>query len=80
MMDAAAGFWGVKVKEEHRHLTAFNTWPHGQMEFVRMPFGLKNAPSTFQRAMQNILHPYLCDVVSPYVCDAAEKRANLRCG
>ena len=78
MMDAAAGFWGVKVKEEHRHLTAFNTWTHGQMEFVRMPFGLKNAPPTFQRAMQNILHPYVCDVVNPalYMLKAAKARVD----
>ena len=25
MMDAAAGFWGVPIKKEHRHLTGFNT-------------------------------------------------------
>jgi len=61
MVDAAAGFWGCAVKPEHRYLTAFNTWTHGQMEFVRMPFGLKGAPSTFQRAMQYILHPLTCD-------------------
>ena len=63
MMDAAAGFWGVKIKEEHCERTAFSTWTHGTMEFVRMPFGLRNAPSTFQRALQNILHPYVCNVL-----------------
>ena len=61
MVDAAAGFWGCAVKPEHRQLTAFNTWTRGQLEFVRMPFGLKGAPSTFQRAMQYILHPLTCD-------------------
>ena len=65
MMDCAAGFWGVEIKPEHRHLTAFNTWTHGQCEFVRMPFGLRNAPSCFSRAMTSILHPHVVDTYLP---------------
>ena len=61
MMDMAAGFWACRIKPEHTYLTAFNTWTHGQCEFVRMPFGLKNSPATYQRLMQNTLHPYLHD-------------------
>lgn len=34
--------------------TAFNV-ENGHYEFVRMPFGLKNSPATFQRVMDNIL-------------------------
>ncbi|CAK1577917.1 unnamed protein product [Parnassius mnemosyne] len=34
--------------------TAFNG-EHGHFEFLRMPMGLKNSPSTFQRVMDNIL-------------------------
>lgn len=38
--------------------TAFST-KYGHYEYTRMPFGLKNAPATFQRWMNNILRPLL---------------------
>lgn len=53
-IDCAQGCWQVPMAEEDRAKTAFST-PTGHYEFLRMPFGLKSTPSTFQRLMNNVL-------------------------
>lgn len=53
-IDLASGFHQIEVEEEDRQKTAFST-QSGHFEFMRMPFGLKTAPATFQRAMDNVL-------------------------
>ena len=54
-MDLKSGFWQVKMDEESRQYTAFTVGSMGVYEFLRMPYGLCNAPATFQHLMQNCL-------------------------
>ena len=53
-LDCNAGYWEIPVAEEDKHLTAF-TCHSGAWQCVRRPFGLCNAPATFQRAINMIL-------------------------
>ena len=53
-LDLASGFWQIHVHDGSQEKTAFST-PFGLFEFRVMPFGLKNAPSVFQRLMQQVL-------------------------
>ena len=54
-MDLKSGFWQVKMAEKSRQYTAFTVGSMGVYEFLWMPYGLCNAPATFQRLMQNCL-------------------------
>lgn len=70
VLDLASGFHQIPIKTGDAHKTAFST-PFGHKQFKRMPFGLKTAPATFQRLMDQILEGlqgtelfvYLDDVV-----------------
>ena len=54
-MDLKSSFWQVKMSEKARQYTAFTVGSMGVYEFLRMLYGLCNAPATFQRLMQNYL-------------------------
>ena len=53
-LDAASGYWQVPIYGPHRHKTAFVSHC-GLHQFKVMPFGLCNAPATFQRMMDILL-------------------------
>ena len=53
--DMNSGFWQVPMAKESKQYTAFTLGSMGLYERESMPFGLCNAPPTFQRLMQNCL-------------------------
>jgi hypothetical protein len=67
-LDLASSFWQVRVRDEDVHKTAFKT-PNALIEWVAMPFGVCNAPTTFHRMMHDILHDFLHKLVIIYLVD-----------
>ena len=53
-LDLQSVFWQIPVSMSDREKTAFAT-QNGHWEFLVMPFGLSNAPPTFQRLMNLVL-------------------------
>ena len=67
-IDLRSGYWQIPVNKDDRYKTAFITHD-GLYEWNVMPFGLCNAPATFQRLMNTILKEYNGKICKVYLDD-----------
>ena len=66
--DIIHAFNRIRMKEAHEWLTAFNT-RYGQFEYLVMPFGLCNAPATFQNYINEAVRDFLDHFCTAYLDD-----------
>ncbi|KAL6211597.1 hypothetical protein ACLB2K_016820 [Fragaria x ananassa] len=71
-MDGFSGHNQIKMAARDAEKTAFHT-PYGNFHYTVMPFGLKNAEATYQRAMTAIFHDMMGKKVENYVDDLVVK-------
>ncbi len=71
-MDGFSGYNQIRLAEEDQEKTSFTT-PWGTYCYVVMPFGLKNAGATYQRAMMSIFHDMMHVYMEVYVDDILVK-------
>ena len=67
-LDQSKAYYQGFISEESRKKCAFVT-PWGLFQWTRIPFGLRNAPSTFQRFMEEALVDFRDDCCIPYLDD-----------
>ncbi|GJZ68215.1 putative nucleotidyltransferase, ribonuclease H [Tanacetum coccineum] len=67
-LDGFLGFFQIPIAPEDQENTTF-TCPYGTFAYRRMPFGLCNAPATFQRCMTAIFHDMVEDFMEVFMDD-----------
>ena len=78
-MDLKSGFWQVKMAKDSQQYTAFTVGSMGVYEFLRMPYGLCNAPATFQGLMQNCLGELNLTYALIYLVFSRTEEEHLHC-
>ncbi|KAJ9568340.1 hypothetical protein OSB04_004306 [Centaurea solstitialis] len=67
-LDGFYGFHQIPVAPEDQEKTTF-TCPFGTFAYRRMPFGLCNAPATFQRCMMSIFSEFVENIIEVFMDD-----------
>ncbi|GJZ81307.1 reverse transcriptase domain-containing protein [Tanacetum coccineum] len=67
-LNGFSGFFQIPIASEDQEKTTF-TCPYGTFAYRRMPFGLCNAPATFQRCMTAIFHDMVEDFMEVFMDD-----------
>jgi hypothetical protein len=67
-LDLKSGYWQIPIDEQDKKKTAFVT-TDGLYEFNVLPFGLSNAPASFQRIMNSVLGVLRWDITLVYLDD-----------
>ncbi|GFV39968.1 carcinine transporter [Trichonephila clavipes] len=62
VLDMLKGYWSIPLEDSSKHLTAFRTH-RGQYQWNVLPFGLRNAAATYQRAMSKVVQ-----TISDFAC------------
>jgi hypothetical protein len=67
-LEGYSGFSKIPVHKDDQEKTTF-TYPFGTFAYRRMPFGLCNAPTTFQRCMNAIFSDYIEKIMEVFMDD-----------
>nr|GEW94739.1 reverse transcriptase domain-containing protein [Tanacetum cinerariifolium] len=67
-LDGFSGYFQIPIDPQDQEKTTF-TCPYGTFAYRRMPFGLCNAPGTFQRCMMSIFHDMIEKTMEVFMDD-----------
>nr|GEW34440.1 reverse transcriptase domain-containing protein [Tanacetum cinerariifolium] len=72
-LDGFSGYFQIPIDPKDQEKTTF-TCPYGRFAYKRKPFGLCNAPGTFQRCMMAIFHDMIEQTMEPFelMCDVSD--------
>ncbi|CAA0831960.1 Uncharacterized mitochondrial protein AtMg00860, partial [Striga hermonthica] len=78
-LDGYSGYFQIPIAPEDQEKTTF-TCPFGTFAYRRMPFGLCNAPATFQRCMVSIFSEYVGNIIEVFMDDFSVYGASFNSG